>query len=61
MSGEREHGYPGWKRVVQRLPGLAELRDSKASLGSACLEVNSDKWMGRLASSRCVEQSEYKS
>lgn len=49
---ERDYGYPGWKRVAQLLPALSDLRDSMTSLGSACLEVNNDKWMGRLAGSR---------
>ena len=37
---EREVGYPGWKRVVQKLPSPADLRESLISLSAACLEVN---------------------
>ena len=41
-----------WKKVVVRLPGLQELRDSLTGLTVACNDVNSDKWLSRLANTR---------
>ena len=43
-----------WKKVVVRLPGLQELRDSLTGLTVACNDVNSDKWLSRLANTRWV-------
>ena len=36
-----------------RLPVLQELRDSLMGLTVACNDVNSDKWLSRLANTRC--------
>ena len=41
-----------WKKVVVRLPGLQELKDSLTGLTVACNDVNSDKWLSRLANTR---------
>ena len=46
-QGDLESGYPKWKKVVQRLPGLQELRESLASLGTAVVDTTSDKWLSR--------------
>ena len=43
-----------WKKVVVRLPGLQELKDSLTGLTVACNDVNSDKWLSRLANTRWV-------
>jgi len=51
-QGDMEAGYPRWKKVVVRLPGLQELRDSLTGLTVACNDVNSDKWLSRLANTR---------
>ena len=51
-TGDVDYSYPGWKRVVNKMPRLSELRESLAQLSSACLDVASDKWMSRLSSSR---------
>ena len=41
-----------WKKVAVKLPGLQELRDSLMGLTVACNDVNSDKWLSRLANTR---------
>jgi len=41
-QGDMEAGYPRWKKVVVRLPGLQELKDSLTGLTVACNDVNSD-------------------
>jgi len=51
-QGDMEAGYPRWKKVVVRLPGLQELKDSLTGLTIACNDVNSDKWLSRLANTR---------
>ena len=43
VTGESDHGYPGWKRVVNRVPSLQDLRESLSGLSSACQDVSSDK------------------
>ena len=44
--------FERWKKVVVRLPGLQELRDSLTGLTVACNDINSDKWLSRLANTR---------
>ena len=44
--------FERWKKVVVRLPGLQELKDSFTGLTVACNDVNSDKWLSRLANTR---------
>ena len=43
ITGESEVGYPGWKRVVNRVPSLQEIRESLSGLCSACQDVASEK------------------
>lgn len=51
-NADLDSGYPRWKRVVTKLPGLAELRDSVESVSSACNDTGSDKWLSRLATTK---------
>ena len=43
ITSESEYGYPGWKRVVNKVPSLQELRESLSGLFSACQDVASEK------------------
>ena len=43
VTSESEYGYPGWKRVVNKVPSLQELRESLSGLFSACQDVTSEK------------------
>ena len=43
VTSESELGYPGWKRVVNRVPSLQDLRESLSGLFSACQDVASEK------------------
>ena len=43
VTSESELGYPGWKRVVNRVPSLQDLRESLSGLFSACQGVASEK------------------
>ena len=43
ITGESEVGYPGWKRVVNKVPSLQEIRESLSGLCSACQDVASEK------------------
>ena len=51
-SSDLDSGYPHWKRVLTKLPGLAELRDSLAAVSSTCNDTVSDKWLSRLATTK---------
>ena len=42
-NGISRYGYPGWKRVTNKVPSLGELRESLASLTAACQDTASDK------------------
>lgn len=43
ITSESEYGYPGWKRVVNRVPSLMDLRESLSGLFSACQDAASEK------------------
>ena len=43
VTSESELSYPGWKRVVNKVPSLQELRESLSGLFSACQDVASEK------------------
>ena len=45
-------GYPHWKRVVTKVPSLAELRDSLTGVSSVCTDLASDKWLSRLGTTK---------
>ena len=35
--------YPGWKKVINKMPSLVDIRESLSSLANACHDVGSDK------------------
>ena len=35
--------YPGWKKVINKMPSLVDMRESLSSLANACHDVGSDK------------------
>ena len=43
VTSESELSYPGWKRVVNKVPSLLDLRESLSGLSSACQDVTSEK------------------
>ena len=43
VTSESELSYPGWKRVVNKVPSLQDLRESLSGLFSACQDVASEK------------------
>ena len=45
---EYDSVYAQWKRVNMKLPALAELKDSLATIGTACNDPTNDKWISRL-------------
>jgi len=52
-SSDLDCGYPHWKRVMTKVPSLAELRDSLTGVSSVCNDmVNSDKWLSKLATTK---------
>jgi len=49
---EYDSVYTQWKRVNMKLPSVADLRESLASLAVACNDPTSEKWISRLSSAR---------
>jgi len=51
-TSDLDSGYPHWKKVLTKVPGLVELRDSLASVSSTCNDTASEKWLSRLATTK---------